>query len=222
MYKILAADDEAKIREAIYDYLTAKGFDVTLASNGEKAVCAAEKENFDLIILDVMMPVKDGLQACREIRGFSKTPILFLSALGEESDFLKGYKSGGDDYIVKPFPLSVLQEKCNAMIRRFNGVGENNQLTLSGITVDFNCVKVFSNGVQTDISGKDFKLLSYLMQNKGTVISREKILDYLWGYDFDGDLRVVDTHIKRIRRSLGENAGCIKTVFNSGYCFEEV
>lgn len=220
MFRILFADDEVKIRETVRDYMSAKEICITLAENGNAAVEAAEKESFDLIILDVMMPVKNGIDACREIRRFCNVPILFLSALGEERDLLSGYESGADDYIVKPFPLSVLYEKCVAMIKRNKGLDRENRLTLSGITLDKNTMKVYSDKKEITLAGKDFQLLEYLMVNKNTVLSRSLIVSRIWGYDFDGDDRVVDTHIKIIRKALGENAACINTVIGVGYCFE--
>lgn len=221
MYKLLFADDEIKIRETIYDYMTAKELSVTLAENGKAAVEAAESEIFDLIILDVMMPVKNGIEACREIRSFCNAPIIFLSALGEEHDLLSGYVSGADDYIVKPFPLSVLYQKCVATIKRSKGLDRENRLSVSGITLDKNTMKVHAGGKEISLASKDFQLLEYLMVNKNTVLSRSLILSRIWGYDFEGDDRVVDTHIKIIRKALGENAACIKTVIGTGYKFEE-
>lgn len=221
MFKILFADDEAKIREAVYDYFTAKGVEVFLAEDGGQAVEAAENNDFDLVILDVMMPVLNGLEACRRIRKLSKAPILFLSALGEERDLLGGYSSGADDYIVKPFPLSVLFEKSLRMIRRYRGVNDDNLIISGGITLDKNRFKVLSDGKEITLSSKDFQLLEYLMTNKNIVLSRHIILSRVWGYDFEGDDRVVDTHIKIIRKALGENAAAIKTVVNVGYKFEE-
>ena len=221
MYKILIADDEIKIRETLKDYMTAKGMNVTLAKDGSEAVEKAETETFDLIILDVMMPVLDGLGACREIRSFTDTPILFLSALGEEEDLLQGYKNGADDYIIKPFPLSVLFEKITAMIKRSKGADKENRIALCGITLDLMKMKAFVDGEEVKLQSKDFNLLQLLMQNKGIVLDREKILVKVWGYGFEGDARVVDTHIKKIRKTLGEKAGCIKTVIGAGYTFEE-
>ena len=221
MYKILVADDEIKIRETLKDYMTAKGMNVTLAKDGREAVEKAETEAFDLIILDVMMPVLDGLGACREIRSFTDTPILFLSALGEEEDLLQGYKNGADDYIIKPFPLSVLFEKITAMIKRSKGADKENRIALCGITLDLMKMKAFVDGEEVKLQSKDFNLLQLLMQNKGIVLDREKILVKVWGYGFEGDARVVDTHIKKIRKALGEKAGCIKTVIGAGYTFEE-
>ena len=221
MYKILIADDEIKIRETLKDYLTAKGFSVTLAKDGESAVYSAESESFDLIILDVMMPKKDGLTACKEIREFTDIPILFLSALGEEENLLKGYRFGGDDYIVKPFPLSVLCEKITAMIKRHKGVGADHSISESGIMLSLKTRQAFCDGKEISLSPKDFELLLLLMQNKGAVLSRDIILNKIWGYDFDGDNRTVDTHIKRIRKALGDKASLIVTKSGLGYSFKK-
>ena len=221
MYKILIADDEIKIRETLSDYLTAKGFSVTLAKDGESAVYSAESESFDLIILDVMMPRKDGLTACKEIREFTDIPILFLSALGEEENLLKGYRYGGDDYIVKPFPLAVLCEKITAMIKRHKGVGADHSISESGIKLSLKTRQVFCGEREISLPPKDFELLLLLMQNKGTILSRDIILNKIWGYDFDGDNRTVDTHIKRIRKAMGDKAGLIVTKSGLGYSFKK-
>lgn len=221
MYKILVCDDERKIRETLYDYLTAKSFAVTTAENGREAADKVSEENFDLILLDVMMPVMDGLSACREIRKITTAPILFLSALGEEEDLLKGYKFGADDYIVKPFPLSVLSEKIMATIKRYKGIDRENRISVGGVTLDLGKMKVTSGEREIYLTSKDLNLLSFLMENKGIVLSRERILNKIWGYDYDGDERVVDTHIKRIRKALGEKGEMIKTVIGAGYCFRE-
>lgn len=221
MYRILVADDEIKIRETVKDYLSAKGFEVMTAKDGQQATDLAEKEKFDLIVLDVLMPQKDGFSACRDIREFSDAPILFLSALGEEEDLLKGYTSGADDYIVKPFPLSVLTEKINAMIKRHKGLSADGRLTLQGITLDFKTREVFACGKEIALTNKAFSLLHLLMLNRGTVLSREMIINKIWSYDFDGDDRVVDTHIKRLRKALGEKADCIVTVSGVGYTFKK-
>ncbi len=220
MHKLLICDDEIKIRETLYDYFTAKGYSVSVAENGKTGAEKTENEDFDLIILDVMMPVMDGLTACKAIRKHTDTPILFLSALGEEEDVLKGYKYGADDYIIKPFPLSVLNEKIVAMINRYKGINRNNQLSLRGITLDYGSRKTFCNEREVVLPDKDFRLLALLMENKGIVLSRETILFKIWGYDYDGDERVVDTHIKRLRKSLGDKAKCITTIIGTGYRFE--
>lgn len=221
MYKILVADDEIKIRETIKDYLTAKGFDVTLAKDGEVAVYTAEEESFDLILLDVLMPKKDGLTACKEIRNFTDVPILFLSALGQEENLLKGYKYGADDYIVKPFPLAVLTEKISAMIRRHKGLRDDHSIEESGIRLDLKTRQTFVGDKEIKLPLKDFNLLLLLMQNKGTVLSRDVILSKVWGWDFDGDDRTVDTHIKRIRKVLGDKARLIVTTSGVGYSFKK-
>ena len=221
MFKILVCDDEIKIRETFSDYLSAKGFAVTLAQNGEEAVRMTENNDFDLIILDVMMPVMNGLEACKIIRRKTDTPILFLSALGEEQDILDGFRNGCDDYIVKPFPMSVLTEKCNVMIKRFKGNSLQDNISLSGINLDKRTRQVTIDNTVIELSNKTFLLLKLLMENNGTVLTREQILTKIWGWDFDGDERVVDTHIKKLRKALGDKAVLIKTVIGGGYSFRE-
>lgn len=221
MHKILVCDDEIKIRETFRDYLSAKGFDVSLAENGKEAVTKTREEDFDLIILDVMMPVMNGLEACKEIRKTKDTPILFLSALGEEQDILDGFRNGCDDYIVKPFPMSVLTQKCNVMITRYKGNSLQSEISLYGITLDKSRKKVTVGNTEIELSNKMFSLLSMLMENKDIVLTREQILTKIWGWDFDGDERVVDTHIKKLRKALGEKSIHIKTVIGGGYSFRE-
>lgn len=221
MFKILLADDEIKIRSTIKDYLSAKGFDVITAKDGADALEKFGEDEFDLIILDVMMPNFDGFDTCRAVRRRSNIPVLFLTAKGQERDFLQGFECGCDDYIVKPFPLSVLYEKCLALIKRYRGISEDNLITVGKISVNLEKRKIFSNGEEIYFSDKDFKILSYLMKNKGIVLSRDLILTRVWGYDFDGDSRVVDTHIKRIRKALGICSNQIKTIVNAGYVLEE-
>ena len=221
MYRILVCDDERKIRETFRDYLSAKGFDVFLAENGLEAVQKVREEEFDLIMLDVMMPVMDGLEACKNIRSITDTPILFLSALGEEHDILNGFRNGCDDYIVKPFPMSVLTEKCNVMITRYKGNAVRKEISLYGITLDKTKMKVTVDNNEIELSNKMFNLLAMLMENRENVLSREQILTKIWGWDFDGDERVVDTHIKKLRKALGNKAVHIKTVIGKGYSFRE-
>lgn len=222
MYKVLFADDEEKLRQAVCDYFSAKNVSLTAVKDGEEAVAYAEKGKFDLIILDVMMPQKNGIDACREIRDFSEVPVIFLSALGQEKDLLSGYGAGADDYITKPFPLSVLYEKCLAVMRRQGGFSKEDKLTLGGVTIDKNEMKVFVGNEEIALSHKDTQLLEYLMTNKNIALSRDMILSRVWGYDFEGDDRVVDTHIKIIRKALGEKAECIRTIKGFGYKFEEI
>ena len=219
MYKILIADDERKLRETMRDYLVSKGFQIVLASDGEAALTATFAQAFDLIILDLGLPDMDGLDIL--IRRQQNIPVLFLSALGEEEDLLAGYAVGADDYIVKPFPLSVLSQKCMAMIRRSKRVDQEHRLTGKGIVIDMIRKQVYVEGEEVSFSSKDFRLLAYLMENRDVVLEREIILSRIWGYDFEGDTRVVDTHIKRIRKLLGDHADCIKTVIGSGYVYRE-
>lgn len=221
MYKVLICDDEKKIRETFFDYLSAKGFKVSLAADGREAVNKTANESFDLIIMDVMMPVMNGLEACRNIRKSCDTPILFLSALGEEKDMLNGFGCGADDYIVKPFPMSVLVQKCNALINRHQGLKLEKQIELCGILLDKNSKRVFIDGNEILLPKKSFLLLALLMENKNIVLSREQIIFNLWDWDYDGDERAVDTHIKKLRKSLGEKSKHIKTVTGGGYTFRE-
>lgn len=221
MYKLLIADDEMKIRQTLCDYMSAKGFDVKTASNGAIAVEIAAQADVDLIILDVMMPVLDGIEACKRIREFTDVPVIFLSALGEEKNLLDGYRSGADDYIIKPFPLCVLYEKCLAVIKRYYNANSENKLSCGELTLDIAKRTVYSGEKEIHLAQKDFSLLLYLMKNKGLVLNREKILIKIWGYDFEGDVRVVDTHIKRIRKALGESKNHIETVIGTGYRFKE-
>lgn len=222
MFSVLVADDEKAIRESIKDYLEAKGYSVKTATDGESALELFYENSFDLVILDVMMPKVDGFDACRAVRRASNLPVLFLTAKGQEADFLKGFECGCDDYVVKPFPLSVLYEKCNSLIKRYKGIDSANWIKVSGVALDLSCKRAYAGENEIKLSSKDFKILCYLMENKNIVLNRELILTFAWGYDFDGDDRVVDTHIKRIRKALGEKAECIKTIINTGYSFREV
>lgn len=221
MYRILICDDEKDIRESTADYMKSEGLSVALASDGYEAVKKCENENFDLIVLDVRMPRLDGLGACRKIREFSSTPIIFLSAYGEEKNFLDAYKSGGDDYIVKPFPLAILYEKIIAVIKRNKGINDE-KITVGKITVDKKSRKVYTPESAITLTNTDFELLYYLCINKSIALSRDLILTRVWGYDYEGDERSVDTHIKRIRKALGEYSKQIKTISGVGYSIEEV
>lgn len=220
--KVLVADDEEKLRETIYDYFVYKGAVVDLAKDGEEAVTMAYSNSYDIIILDIMMPVMDGIEACKEIRANQDVPVIFLTALGTERDLYTGYDSGGDDYIVKPFPLSVLYQKCQVMYKRYAGANRENKLTISGISLDFDSMKVFVDNEEIKTTSKDFNLLAYLMKNKGIVLDRENILTKVWGFDYAGDTRVVDTHIKRIRKKLRDKGRLIVTKVNTGYMFTDM
>lgn len=220
MYRILIVDDEKAIRESIGDYLMAKGFSIAIACDGVEAIEKVKNDFFDLIIMDVRMPNMDGITACKKIRESFSIPILFLSAYGEEIDYLNAYQVGCDDYIVKPFPLSVLAEKCQAMIRRTNNI-RTEIVSVGSISIDIDKHIVLTPNETIILSNTDFELLLYLCNNKNIVLNREIILTRIWGYDFDGDIRVVDTHIKRIRKALGKYSSQIKTVSGVGYKIEE-
>lgn len=217
---VLVADDEEKIRETIYDYFTFKGDSVHLAKDGKEAVDMAYLNIYDVIILDVMMPVMNGIEACRQIRQNQDVPVLFLTALGMEKDMCKGYESGADDYIVKPFPLAVLHKKCQIMHKRYRGTDNENKISAAGILLDFDRRMVFVDGKEVNTTLKDFSLLALLVKNKGMVLDRDTILTKVWGFEYDGDTRVVDTHIKRIRKTLKDKGKHIVTKINVGYMFE--
>ena len=221
MYKILFADDEKDIREIISDYMLAKGLDVDLAKDGEEATEKALLSDYDLIILDVMMPVMNGYEACKEIRREKKTtPILFMSALGEEQDMMQGYLSGSDDYLVKPFPLAVLHQKILSMVRMAKGASEADVITISGVSLNLSNNTVTVDGEEKNIKGKNYQILRYLMENKNATLSRDHLIVRIWGYDFDGDERVVDQQIKRLRKALGEKGELVKSVMGEGYMFK--
>lgn len=221
MYKILFADDDREIAETVKNYFSAAGFDIAVVYDGRAAVDMTELYVYDFIILDVMMPLLDGISACREIRKKHRTPVLFMSALGEEKDLLKGYSVGADDYIIKPFPLSVLVEKCLAVIRRYTGSDSKDIIKIGEVKLDCFKRKVYVGENEISLSAKDYEILQYLMSKKGVVLSRSLILSRVWGYDFEGEERVVDSHIKNIRKALGEYGGYIKTSSGIGYVFEE-
>lgn len=220
MYRILFADDDAALRETTCDYLTAKGFSVDVAADGQAALEAVCANTYDLIILDVMMPRMDGLTAFREIRRYSGAPVLFLSALGQEEDLLRGFQLGADDYIVKPYPLSVLCEKCRSLLHLRKRQHAVEVLRVGPLTVVPAQKRVTVNGTEIQLTDRDFRMLLYLLQNRGAVLRREQILDRVWGADYDGSLRVVDSHVKSLRRALGDAAPLIRTVVNMGYRIE--
>ena len=221
MLNILIADDEKKLCETMEDYLSAKGASVKTVCDGLSAVREAENGAYDLIILDVMMPGINGIEACKRIHEFSDAPVMFLSALGEEEDLLAGYKSGCDDYIVKPFPLTVLYEKCLTLIKRYKGFDAESKLSHGNLTLDLLSRTVFVGEEKIRLSAKGFDILALLMKTPSTVLSREQILVKVWGYGFEGEARAVDTQIKRIRKALGrQNADYIKPAVGVGYYFE--
>lgn len=220
--KLLVVDDEARIRELIKKYATFEQYDVTEAENGMQAVELCRQQDFDLIIMDVMMHDLDGFSACREIRKTSAVPILMLSARGEEYDKLHGFELGIDDYVVKPFSPKELMLRVGAILKRSGAKSESREVVdIGDLRVDFTARRVTLEGKPLDLSPKEYDLLFYLVRNRGIALTREKLLSEIWGYDFFGDDRTLDTHIKLLRRQLGPYADRITTLRGVGYRFEQ-
>ncbi|MEE0963288.1 response regulator transcription factor [Ruminococcus sp. YE282] len=225
MYKILVVDDEFRIRQIIRKYAEFEGYEVDEAVDGMQAIQVCRKENFDLIIMDVMMPELDGFSACREIKKFKpNTPIIMLSARGEEYDKIHGFELGSDDYVVKPFSPKELMMRVNAVIKRTH-TSEQKEVkkdvfTYKGLSVDFSARIVTVDGKRVEMTPKEYDLFFYMVKNKGLALTRESLISEVWGYDFFGDERTLDTHIKLLRKSLGEYSKCIVTLRGVGYRFE--
>jgi len=219
--KILVVDDEDRMRKLINDFLTIKGYDVIEAANGEEAVDKffADKD-ISLIILDVMMPKMNGWEVLKTIRKVSKVPIIMLTARGEEQDELQGFKLGSDEYITKPFSPKILTARVEAILRRSNAQ-DGDIISCGGVTIDRTSHTVTAAGKPIELSYKEFELLDYFMQNKNIALSREKILNNVWDYDYFGDSRTIDTHVKKLRAKLGECGDQIKTIWGMGYKFSE-
>lgn len=215
--RILIADDESRMRKLVGDFLKREGYEVVEAEDGQEALNAFAAEAFDLVILDVMMPVYDGWAVCREIRKTSKVPIIMLTARGEESDELFGFDLGADEYISKPFSLKILAARVQALLRRLN---PNEVKSFEGLEIDEEGRYVFVDGQPIDMSPKEYELLLYLAENAGRALSRDQILNAVWDYDYFGDARTVDTHIKKLRLKLGDKSELIQTVRGLGYRFE--
>lgn len=219
--KILVVDDEARMRKLVKDFLSVKGFTVLEASNGEEAVdLFFEQKDIALIILDVMMPKMNGWEVCREIRESSKVPIIMLTAKSDESDELMGFELGVDEYISKPFSPKILVARVEAILRRTNQLNMEGSLNVGGICLDKNAHTVTIDGKNIEMSFKEFELLTYFMENVGIALSREKILNHVWNYDYFGDARTIDTHVKKLRSKLGDKGEYIKTIWGMGYKFE--
>ena len=219
--KILIAEDEPRLREVLCDYFLSKGDFPTAAPDGLTALVLASEKEFDGVLLDIMMPGLDGLSVCRVLRKRSDVPIIFLTALSDEEDKLLGYELGADDYVTKPFSMSVLYAKLTALIRRSRGnLKTADRLEAAGISLELSTRKVFAGGREIALTPKEYSLLLCLMRNRNIVMSREQLLVKCWGYDYEGESRAVDTHIKRLREKLGEQAACIKTVIKAGYKLE--
>lgn len=219
--KILVADDEQRIRRLVGDFLRREGYEVCEAENGKAALEIFRQEpNLQLVILDVMMPEYDGWTVCKEIRKESAVPIIMLTARGEEFDELFGFEIGADEYITKPFSPKILVARVNALLRRMNRDNSGKVKSFEGLTIDENARMVYINNEPADLSPKEYELLLCLVENMGRALSREQILNLVWGFAYYGDLRTVDTHINRLRIKLGEKSTFIQTVRGFGYRFE--
>ena len=219
--KILVVDDESRMRKLVKDFLARQGYTVLEAADGMEAMdYFYEDKDIALIILDVMMPKMDGWQVCREIRMHSKVPIIMLTARSEERDELQGFDLGVDEYISKPFSPKILVARVEAILRRTQGNGNTDEISAGGIVVDKAAHTVMSDGSPVDLSFKEFELLTYFMENQGIALSREKILNNVWNYDYFGDARTIDTHVKKLRSKLGDKGEYIKTIWGMGYKFE--
>ena len=219
--KILVVDDESRMRKLVRDFLIRKDYEVVEASDGQEAVdIFFEQNDISLIILDVMMPKMDGWEVLREIREYSEVPVIMLTAKGDETDELKGFDSGADEYISKPFSPKILVARVDALLRRSNLISEEARIESGGIVVDKAAHTVTIDGSQIELSFKEFELLTYFMENQGLALSREKILNHVWNYDYFGDARTIDTHVKKLRSKMGDKGDYIKTIWGMGYKFE--
>lgn len=219
--KILVVDDESRMRKLVKDFLVRNNYEVLEAENGSQALdIFYEQKDIALIILDVMMPKMDGWEVCREIRQYSKVPVIMLTAKSDERDELQGFGLGVDEYITKPFSPKILVARVEAILRRTSQIGKEETLEAGGIVLDKAAHNVIIDGKFVDLSYKEFELLNYFMENKGIALSREKILNNVWNYDYFGDARTIDTHVKKLRSKMGEKGDFIKTIWGMGYKFE--
>ena len=219
--KILVVDDESRMRKLVKDFLSKKGYQVIEAANGEEAVdIFYENKDIALIILDVMMPKMDGWKVCREIRKMSQVPIIMLTAKSDERDELLGFELGVDEYITKPFSPKILVARVEAILRRSNAIGPEDVIEVGGIMINKAAHEVTIDGKSVELSFKEFELLTYFVTNQGVALSRERILNNVWNYDYFGDARTIDTHVKKLRSKLGSKGDYIKTIWGMGYKFE--
>ena len=219
--KILVVDDEQRMRKLVGDFLQKRQFTVLEAGDGEEAIDVFyENKDIALIILDVMMPKMDGWQVCREIRQVSDVPIIMLTAKAEEHDELLGFELGVDEYITKPFSPKILVARVEAILRRTNMLGED-KIEIDGLVINQEAHEVTVDGKPVDLSFKEFELLTYFVNNQGIALSRERILNHVWNYDYFGDARTIDTHVKKLRSKLGNKGSYIKTIWGMGYKFEK-
>jgi len=218
--KVLVVDDEARMRKLVKDFLVIKGFQVIEAGDGEEAVdLFFAQKDIALVILDVMMPKMDGWQVCKAIRQYSQVPVIMLTARGEERDELQGFDLGADEYISKPFSPKILVARVEAILRRSNAAASD-VIRVGGIDINKAAHQVTIDGVPVDLSFKEFELLTYFVENQGIALSREKILNNVWNYDYFGDARTIDTRVKKLRSKLGVKGDCIKTIWGMGYKFD--
>ena len=219
--KILVVDDEARMRKLVSDFLVREGFEVLEAGDGEKAMdLFYSNKDIALVILDVMMPKMDGWQVLREMRESSQVPVIMLTARSDEKDELRGFELGVDEYVTKPFSPRTLVARVNAILRRTGGKEENDRIELSGIVLDKSAHQVTIDGEPVELSFKEFELLEYFMENNKIALSRERILNHVWNYDYFGDARTIDTHVKKLRSKLGAKGELIKTIWGMGYKLE--
>ena len=219
--KILVVDDESRMRKLVRDFLVKQNFEVLEAGDGAEALdIFFGTEGIALVILDVMMPKMDGWQTCREIRAYSKVPIIMLTAKSDERDELQGFDLGVDEYITKPFSPKILVARVEAILRRSNLLTNDDVISAGGIELDKAAHQVKIDGQEIELSYKEFELLAYFLENQGIALSREKILNNVWNYDYFGDARTIDTHVKKLRSKLGEKGEMIKTIWGMGYKFE--
>ena len=219
--KILVVDDESRMRKLVNDFLSRKNYEVIEACDGEEAIDKfyADKD-IALVILDVMMPKMDGWEVCREIRKNSSVPIIMLTAKSEENDELTGFECGADEYISKPFSPKILTARVDALVRRTYQIDNSEIIEIGGIEIDKAAHIVRIDGNEIELSYKEFELLTYFVENKGIALSREKILNNVWNYDYFGDARTIDTHVKKLRKKMGEKGDYIRTIWGMGYKFE--
>ena len=218
--QILVVDDESRMRKLVKDFLQREGYSVLEAGDGMEAMDIFYEQKIDLVILDVMMPRMDGWQTCREIRRDSTVPIIMLTARSEERDELQGCELGVDEYISKPFSPKILVARVGALLKRIYGTDAEEKMEAGGIELDKAAHQVQVDGKSIDLSYKEFELLTYFLENQGIALSREKILNKVWNYDYFGDARTIDTHVKKLRNKLGDKGNYIKTIWGMGYKFE--
>ena len=219
--KILVVDDESRMRKLVSDFLTRKGYEVIEAGDGEEAIDKFyEDKDIALVILDVMMPKMNGWDVCKEIRKNSNVPIIMLTAKSDEASELNGFDCGADEYISKPFSPNILTARVDALIRRSYSIDSSEIIDVGGIIINKAAHIVKINDEEIELSFKEFELLTYFMENEGIALSREKILNHVWNYDYFGDARTIDTHVKKLRSKMGDKGEYIKTVWGMGYKFE--